>query len=102
MLNCDNFPSGSLITLSVAITNQKTGLPADPTEVQLAVTQPDGSVVIFSYLDGQVIRDGVGLYHYDYLPPGPGRYSYAWEGTGAVAVGTCDTPFFVDASGFAP
>lgn len=63
----------------------------DPTTVTLKIKKPDATVLTFTYAAAQVIKDSVGNYHYDYMPPtiavdpsAVGKYRWRWDGTGAV------------------
>jgi hypothetical protein len=60
------------------------GNPADPTTIELRVQDPAGTVTILTYAGGQLVRDSVGSYHYDFLAAIPGRHAYRWTGGGAV------------------
>jgi len=52
----------------------------DPVTVTLKITPPSS---VASWLS-PVIKDSVGLYHYDYTPPVPGTYKYRFYGAGTV------------------
>lgn len=54
----------------------------DPTTVTLTLTDPYGNQSVLT--TPTVIRDGVGVYHYDLTINIPGTYAYRWQGTGAV------------------
>lgn len=101
MLTPNSYPFGSLIRFSVAFTQVGTTTPVDPTDVALSILQLPNASQVFTYLGGQIIRDGVGLYHYDFLPSAPGRWQYAFKGTGAVEAGTVNALFTVENSNFA-
>lgn len=82
-----SYPFGALIRFSVSFTDQIAGTPVDPTDVLLRVQIFPAPYTQFTYGNAEVVRDGVGAYHYDYAPPaGTGRYS--WEGTGAAQTST--------------
>ena len=60
----------------------------DPTTVTLKIQNPDGTITSITYDSGAVVRDSVGVFHYDFLPSTFGSYVYRWEGTGnAIASG---------------
>ena len=95
MLIQNAYPFGSAIRISVVFTELGTTNLVDPTDVILSVAQQPNDPQQFTFGNGQVIRDGVGEYHYDFEPPTPGRWLYAWEGIGAVVAGTPNTVFNV-------
>jgi hypothetical protein len=88
---------GNIIRLSVAFTEIDGTTPIDPTAIQLNVRLFGGDVQSFTYANAQVLRDGAGLYHYDYMPDQAGLYYYRYFGTGA-AVAAGDGQFSVDDS----
>lgn len=91
-----SFDIGNVIRLSVAFTDSS-GTPVDPGSVQLNVRAAGDAVETFTYADNQIIKDGTGLYHYDYPPATPGLYYYRFIGTdGATAAG--DSQFGITAS----
>jgi hypothetical protein len=49
--------------------------------------------------DGDVIKDSVGHYHFDYTPQAAGIYRYRWEGAGSKPVAT-EAHFKVQETGF--
>lgn len=91
----NSYPYGSAIRLSVAFTLVGTTTPADPSDVLLGVLQLPSTLQNFTFGNGQIVRDGAGLYHYDFLPIEPGRYEYTFEGIGLVEAGTPNIPFTV-------
>lgn len=58
---------------------------ADPTTVSLEVLEPDGTETTYTWAAAQVIRDSLGVFHYDYTPDQAGHYAYHWTATGTVA-----------------
>lgn len=71
------------------------GVLVDPTTVTLKIHLPDGTTSSYTYASGFVVKDSVGIYHYDFLPNGQGNYVYRWEGTGnAIASG--QGAFFIE------
>ena len=59
--------------------------PADPTAVTLLIQAPDNAQTTYTYLtDVELVRDGVGLYHFDLDFTHIGAYFFRWTGTGAV------------------
>lgn len=58
------------------------GFPVDPGEVTLQIKTPGNVITSFTYGNGQVIRERVGSYYYDYqLPDESGTYYYRYSGT---------------------
>jgi hypothetical protein len=55
------------------------GVLIDPTTVRLKYKAPGAAVVIFTFGTGEIIKDGVGLYHYDADTTAlVGVWSYEW------------------------
>jgi hypothetical protein len=80
---------GNTVRLEVTFTDQTVTppVPADPTDVTLKVAPLPplrGAVQVFTYSGGQVVRDGQGLYHSDFVLHNAGQYAVRWEGSGAV------------------
>jgi len=55
------------------------GALADPASVVVTVTPRGGAPTTLT-----AVRDGLGAYHVDYVPPSTGRYFARWSGTGGV------------------
>jgi hypothetical protein len=70
---------------------------ADPSAVSLFLTDPTGVVTLYTY-PAQVVRDGVGQYHYTFTASKSGVWAYKWQGTGAVIATSPDTKFTVNPS----
>lgn len=88
------YDKGDYIRLTGTWRNDTSAL-VDPTTVTLKIQSPDGSISSITYASGAVIRDSVGVFHYDYQPSVQGNYTYRWEGTGnAIASG--QGSFFVE------
>ena len=77
----------SAVRFSASIKNASAVL-ADPTTLSIQVFNAD-SVQSASYLyntDTELVKDGTGLYHADYIIPGsPGLWSWKWKSTGSNA-----------------
>lgn len=86
----------TLIQLNVTFYNTALNEPADPTTVALFVEDPDGTVSEIA--SNQIVRTGTGAYYSNFLPTGPGLWTYKWQGTGNVVATSPDTQFFVAAS----
>jgi len=70
----------------VTVTFDSGGTPRDPTTVTFKIVLPHGlSPVTYVYgTDVQLIRDGVGIYHVDWLTTVQGNAPWSMRGTGAV------------------
>lgn len=87
-----NFDIGNIVRLSVAFTDSNNA-PVDPGAISLNIRP----ISTYTYVDNDIIRDGAGLYHYDYTPSAPGLYYYRYIGTdGATAAS--DGQFGITAS----
>jgi hypothetical protein len=62
------------------------GNAADPSTVSLFVIAPDGTSVTYQYNPGPIVRDGVGMYHYDLTLNQKDKWLYEWIGTGVLTV----------------
>lgn len=57
----------------------------DPTALAFTIKEPDGVITTKSWpADGQVVKDGVGLFHYNHTVVKPGNHAYRWAATGTV------------------
>lgn len=54
--------------------------PADPSNVALTITFPNGS---FETISSNIAHDGLGEFHYDFIGESPGAYTYRWQGSGS-------------------
>lgn len=88
----------TLIRLTGAFTLADNVTPADPTTVTIWMQAPDGTV----QSTASVVRDGVGLYHYDFTVTEIGPYIYKWQGQGALEITSPDTYFNVAPTVFSP
>lgn len=60
--------------------------PADPTTVSLDLLAPGATTpVTYTLAGGQVVRDSLGVFHYDVLATVAGHYTGHWKATGTVA-----------------
>jgi len=58
---------------------------ADPTNVLFELTEPDGTVISYTYpADPEVVKDAVGKYYVDFLFTKQGRHNMRFTGTGAI------------------
>lgn len=88
--NPNSYPPNTLVRFSASFYNIA-GVLADPSTTILWVGGPDGSVAQYN-----PIKDGVGLYHFDYTTATPGgRWYYRYVGQGAVQAQSLDTIFNV-------
>lgn len=89
---------GDAIRLSATFTVG--GVATDPTTLTLRIKAPGGTETTYTYgTDAALVKDSVGVYHLDYLPPVAGGYTYRWAGTGAAQAAS-ETPFSVRLSAF--
>jgi hypothetical protein len=72
----------NLVHLSVQFTQLVGNTPIDPTTITLLVRAPDQTIATYTYAASQIIRDGVGAYHYDLDVTQTGYYNYQFEGGG--------------------
>lgn len=87
----------TLVQLNVTFYNTQLNLPADPSIVSLFVEDPTG--VVTQIPSNFIVRTGTGTYYSDFLPTGPGQWTYKWQGSGTSVLATSpDTSFFVRAS----
>ena len=97
------FTLGSRIRLTETFTDLIAGAPADPTTVTLKLHDPTGVETVFSYANGDITRDGIGVYHYDFTPTVTGSLNAPWIArwiaTGTV-VAADEQKFNVAKSGF--
>lgn len=76
------YTPGQLVRLSVAFT--VAGTATDPTTISVVVRTPDGRETTYTYALAQVVKDGVGNYHYDFPASLIGYHYYRWVGAGTV------------------
>lgn len=86
----------TLLRLNVTFYDVAANLPADPTTIALFVEDPDGVVTEIDPL--LIVRTGTGAYYSNFLPSGPGEWTYKWQGTGNVVATSRDKRFLVKAS----
>ena len=88
---------GDLVRVKVTWTDVN-DVPADPTTIVCRVKDPAGTVTVYTYALGQVIRESAGVYHYD-VATGilGGWWWYRWEAAGTV-VGVEEGSFHVEGS----
>ena len=56
------------------------GVPTDPVTMKITVTRPDTSTFFYEYpTDPEVVRDGVGQFHYDLGITQAGAWTWAWD-----------------------
>lgn len=61
------------------------GAPADPTNIEAVIKQPDGVDVAYEFgVDTELAKDDVGIYHIDFTFTQLGRHKVRFEGTGNV------------------
>jgi len=78
----NSFPTGSLVRISATFTDYA-GNNLDPSTVLVTITDPSGATTQIQYgLDPDLVREEVGVYHYDLDLSKPGRWCFAWKSTG--------------------
>jgi len=91
------YPVQELVRLVVQFLAPLEGnAPIDPTDVTVTVTPPDGQAPQYTVdfeSGGGIVRDGVGQYHYDFVPGIQGIWIYRWQSTGA-AIASSGNNFF--------
>ena len=76
---------GDLRRLTAAFTVG--GAPADPDAgtVMFTMLEPDGVKTVYTHpANAQIVKDGLGNYHVDWIVAKPGRHAYRWTGAGAA------------------
>jgi uncharacterized protein YfaS (alpha-2-macroglobulin family) len=88
---------GDLVRIKVTWTDTDDAL-IDPTTIVLRVKDPMGTVTVYTYALGEVVRESLGVYHYDVATGAlNGVWYYRFEAGGA-AVGAEEGSFRVEAS----
>lgn len=77
-----SYAAGQLVRLSVSFT--VAGVATDPTTVACKVKTPDGLETSYTLAGGQVVKDSVGAYHFDFAVAQAGWHYYGFTGTGTV------------------
>ena len=80
------FYSGDVITISGSFANDA-GAATDPTDLTLVIKPYRDSTTTVQYDPGDIVRDAVGEFHYDWTAPAVTRkrsYDVQWIPTGAV------------------
>lgn len=83
-MSSTRFLLGNKIRLSVAV-SVTNGMLTDVTALTLTVlNRTTDASASYTLAAGQIVHDGVGLYHYDVIPTEPGHYTYRYASTGTV------------------
>lgn len=61
----------------------RNGVLADPTTLTLVITAPNGTTTTVTYA-GAIVKDGVGLYHYDVTLSQRGTWLFSWSTSGGT------------------
>lgn len=93
-------PVTSIGEFSVTFTKWSDGTPIDPTDVTFYAEDPTGVKTPYTWSGGQVVRDGVGVFHFDLLLAVSGFWVTKWQATGVVEEATPDVQFNVLSSVF--
>ena len=63
-------------------------IPLDPTSPRFSVRPPSGTIVTYTYpTDAALVRDSVGVYHFDLALTSPGVWRYAFWSPGPTGQG---------------
>lgn len=80
----ETHPVGDTVVLKATIRRNSDNALADPTNVIVTVTDPDGTETQYTYAAAQVVKVSTGIYTYDLLVSSAGFWSYKFTTTGAV------------------
>ena len=59
------------------------GVPTDPTTITCKIMDPSRNVTPYVYgTDGELVRDGTGVYHVDVVTDETQEWNFRFEGTG--------------------
>lgn len=94
-----NYEIGQRIRVYTQEPFSVSGVATDPTDINLQIRKPDGTITIYDYALGEIIRDGAGNYHKDIDIDMDGSWYYRWVGTGTV-VAANENWFLVNPSQF--
>jgi hypothetical protein len=72
-------------TIRITGTFQALGINTDPVTITFTIKDPNAVETSYTYAGGQVVRDAVGVYHYDLLLSLSGNYFYRVVGTGTAS-----------------
>lgn len=76
------------------------GAATDPSTVVFKVRTPSGSETTYTYgVDAAVVKDATGTYHVDVTLTAAKRWSFRWNGTGAL-IAASETSIEVEPSAF--
>lgn len=87
----------SKIQLGATFTKVSDGSLVDPTTIVLYIRFPDQTEQVYGIAEG-IVRDSLGVYHFDLTVVRSGGYFYKWEGDGSVQVSSPDKFFQVASS----
>ena len=93
------YQKGDLVRIDGSFTDLA-GTLADPTTVTLKVTPPFAVTVAYTWAGAQVIRDSLGVFHYDLSVAEAGQWFFRWEATGASSQAADLGEFMVEPSSF--
>lgn len=80
----DTFFEGATARVTATFEDQNHAL-ADPTTVTAEFNNPAGTKTTYVYgVDAQLVRESIGVYHYDIDLSSPRVWHYRIEGTGTV------------------
>lgn len=74
-------------TIRIFATVTLNDVPTDPTTLTITIQPPTGSPYSFTWpADPEVVKDGVGQFHFDQVVTQGGTWSFSWDADGAVDV----------------
>jgi hypothetical protein len=98
----ERYEIDTLVNLQATFTLADGVTPADPTTVTVYVRNPAGTLLTYTYAAGDVTRTSAGSYAYSLYCAASGKWSYKWQGAGAIEVTSPDTAFQVNRSTLIP
>jgi len=99
MANAPTFDIGDQVRSSASFRNAG-GTAADPTGVKFLHAEPDGTETTYVFgVDGEVVQDSTGEFHFDVIAAAAGRHVVRSVGSGVVAAAQ-ERPFIVRESVF--
>lgn len=93
-----NYLVGETIRLSATFVDNA-GDVINPTVVTVEIKERDATTnTVYVYgVDSELVKDGVGLYHCDYLAVTAGMYDYSFIGSGAIGASAKQSYFRIKA-----
>lgn len=95
----NDYEINTLVQTNASFVIFGTTTPIDPTDINLFVKAPDGTITEYGY-PAQISRSGVGNYSFQLVLTEAGIWLYKWQGTGAAEVSAPDTGMLVNRTVF--